>query len=707
MHNYKIESSKYLENGLSVIPDKYKSKQPAIKAWSKYSYEHPSKEEVTSWNNSFNESNIALCLGESSGVIALDVDTIDPKVMAIIEPLLPPSPVEKKGAKGFTRFYKFTGETTQMLKYNGEVVLEILSSNKKTTLPPSVHPNGMKYVWTSEKVLTDINASELPILPPMLISHLESKLRLHIPELVGVSRGKLFSGRNDSLSSLCGKLIQEGKSVDECTKILVQEDIKNNDIPLFSDPEEMQHTEPFTNALMFYSNHLSSVNSKRFRSKEEYETPVTASAINHEHKEIVAQGKSQKEVSSKKLKKTELPSAQGVMQTVQQNILDNSFIKQPAFAFSASLILMSTLISRKFTFKGMSSNLYVINIAPSGSGKDAPQQKLKEYLIDINADSLLGAGDYVSDAALMDGLEQKPVRIDIMDEIGGILRSITSGKAEYNSKMADVLAELYTSSNTIFLGRAVADGVKGRCYRPNVNILGSTTPTGFMEGISRRALEKGLLGRMLIFEGDYDQPAKRVQKFTHLDNRTLNKLRFLHTYQPEENNDIIVAGIPQLVEEVNATSKAEEKLDEYFTFFDRIRTTSDHTNPLLPIVARLYQQMVKITLIHAASRCDMSAPRVDVIDVEFGYKTILYYYENMKSILKNYIHDSQNGQLRSKLLKFIREREVATKSKVTRFLSGMNKRQREDLIIDLIDGEYIVVDVQNINGRNMTVYRSI
>ena len=85
-----------------------------------------------------------------------------------------------------------------------------------------------------------------------------------------------------------------------------------------------------------------------------------------------------------------------------QNVLDNSFIAQPEFAYSAALAAMSTLIGRKVIFRNLAPNVYLLNIAPSGAGKDAPLQSPKRWLIDIGADSLLGAGDYVSDASLMD-----------------------------------------------------------------------------------------------------------------------------------------------------------------------------------------------------------------------------------------------------------------------------------------------------------------
>ena len=123
--------------------------------------------------------------------------------------------------------------------------------------------------------------------------------------------------------------------------------------------------------------------------------PVTASAINHESKEMVRLGKSQK-VEKRKKSKRELPLANNALGLIQQNILNNSWIKQPELAFGASLALMATLVARKVVFGNLSPNLYILNISPSGSGKDAPQQMLKSYLVGIGADYLLGAGDYVS-----------------------------------------------------------------------------------------------------------------------------------------------------------------------------------------------------------------------------------------------------------------------------------------------------------------------
>lgn len=402
-----------------------------------------------------------------------------------------------------------------------------------------------------------------------------------------------------------------------------------------------------------------------------------------------------------------LPKPLGILKDIQENILANSWVKQEAFAFSASLALLATLVSRKYVYGGLSSNLYILNVAPSGSGKDAPQQLIKKYLIDINKAHLLGAGDYVSDASLMDSLDVKPVRLDIMDEAGGILKSVTSGEAQYNGKMADILAELYTCSNSKYLGRATADGTKGSCYRPNVNILASTTPTGLSEGISLKAIEKGLMGRFLVFLGDYNKPAKRVREFTELDHTTKVVLKHLADFQPKENAKYSLNGIPQFVEEMRATSDAENLLDEVFEEFDLMRRTTSSDSPLMPIVARLYQQMIKIAMISAVSRAGIKTPVIDMADVEFARSTILYYFETIKKVVDKYIFGNSVERDVVRVLDIIDSHGTIPVKELNKKTRTLGKKRRDEVIQELIASEQIVADTVNEDGKSTLVYRRI
>ena len=102
--------------------------------------------------------------------------------------------------------------------------------------------------------------------------------------------------------------------------------------------------------------------------------------------------------------------------------------------------------------------MYILNIAPSGAGKDAPQQKVKEIFFDIKKDHLLGAGDYVSDASLTDSLGSNVVRLDIIDEASGLLKCVNQGGATYNHNYSKAYDRILSvdGNNVIGLGTKTA-----------------------------------------------------------------------------------------------------------------------------------------------------------------------------------------------------------------------------------------------------------
>ena len=709
MHLFKEYAQEYIDKGISVIPDKFGGKNPLIKGWTEYNDRLPSKEEVSDWNNSFNESNIAVCLGPASNIIALDFDCDDQQIIDVIEDILPESPVAKIGSKGWTRFFKYNNESTNKVTFNGKVVIEVLAENKKTTVPPSVHPNGSSYRWV-DKALLDLHINELPSLPPMLLAEIELTLAKFFPNSEAKGR-KVISGRNDAMSKYCSELIANSTPIDEALQKMIKFDEENHDPPLFTDTQEsaIRHDEKFTNALVFYSNHLNSFNAKAFKNNQHYERPTTAHAIDYELAKEVRSKKSQSEELIKK-SSLELPRAKGVLAAIQKFILNNSYIEQPAFALSAALSVLATLGGRKFEFEGVAPNLYILNVAPSGAGKDAPQQKIKEVLALIKQDGLLGAGDYVSDASLMDGLAELPTRLDIIDEAGGLLRSVNKGGATFNGKMADILAELYTCSNSIFLGRMTAGGHKGRQVRPNVNLLCSTTPTGFQQGVSTEAIEKGLMGRFLVFKGEYGKPARRIENPYSLDKQTIKLLEILAGFEPPKSGKFI-AEFEQKIFKVDKTKEANILLSGAFKEFDRLRRETDPMDKMLPIISRLYQQMLKIALIHSLSNMGFKDPIVDEDDVRFAYAMVKYFFEIIKELAENNIFRNKAEEdtnkvlliIKSKGKKGISRRELSNN---TRFLKA---RERDDIIKDLLDNNFIYLSLEKKfdSKRSSQVYRSV
>ena len=701
----------YLAKGFSVIPDKYKSKAPAIKAWSDFCYKLPTEEEAAHWNQAFSESGIAVALGEASGIVALDFDAEDQEIIDLVERLLPDSPVEKKGSKGWTRFFRFVpGTQTEILKYNGKVVFEILSSGKKTTLAPSIHPNGASYIWTSDDTLLSVEKSSLPILPPALVSTVQSIIK----EKLGaedVSYGKVFNGRNSELGTYLGNLLNASThTADSVLKELIAYDKKINSPAYFSDPNEHRHTNEYTNALEFYSSHLSSINAKRMRENKEFLEPVMESVVNMEFAKESAGKKSISKVERKRSKKADSILADSAIKTIFETINKNSWVQQPEMALGAALGIIATLGSRKFTFQGLAPNLYICNISESGTGKNSSLDFTRTLFSSLKSQHLLGAGDYVSNASLVDSLPLRQVRLDVMDEVGGKLKTMTSGKTEYADKIGDILAELYTSSNSFYMGRALAgqNGVpviRGATDKPCVNILSATTPTGFREGVSKDAIAKGLLGRFLFFFGNPHNKATRVRTTTKLPQKTFSQLEKLTKFNFSKNVQNALKSEPDEICELEATKEADVLLDKIFEEFDGLRLAKIGS-PEAPIAARLYQQMIKLVMIHSISRPFGEVPIIGLQDVEFGYSMIKVYYEELEDIISNFIFNSKLEKDRFDVYEVIKNYGTVRAYTLVRETPQFSNRARDNLIEELIAAERVGKDMimDESIGKKVIVY---
>lgn len=383
-------------------------------------------------------------------------------------------------------------------------------------------------------------------------------------------------------------------------------------------------------------------------------------------------------------------------------IIKNSWVVQKDLAIGGALALFSTLACRKFIFHNLSPNLYILEIAESGSGKSFPQEQIKRTLADCGGEHLLGPGDYASYAGLMDSLSTKPVRLDILDEMGGIIRGVTSTGDGHLSKTDDLLAELFTSSNSYYAGRALAEGTKGQCFRPNVNILGATTPTGFEESVSQAAFDKGLLGRFLFLFGNPDIPSTRVKSISNISEKLKQHIQWLISYRPEDNSNIKVKGIEQAVTEIQCDKQSDLMIEEIFTEFDKLRL-SVKGSPISPVASRLFQQASKLMLIHAISRSTREIPVIDKHDALFAYEFMLLQYRELDKVVGRLVFSSNEEKDRAYVLQEIKNRGTIDKSTLVRSTPKIGRNKRVQIIEELKDLGDIVEDAERLDDNSIKI----
>jgi putative DNA primase/helicase len=152
------------KRGLPVIPLYEREKKPIPTGWSAYKDTMPALEMQTFWIGMHPNSNIGLPLGPQAGLIAIDLDTDDPRALAVLETILPASPWKRVGAKGAVWLYRFGGQRTARIKtMDGKVLCEILSAGTQVVLPPSIHPTTQR-PYEANCELLDV-LGDIPSLP--------------------------------------------------------------------------------------------------------------------------------------------------------------------------------------------------------------------------------------------------------------------------------------------------------------------------------------------------------------------------------------------------------------------------------------------------------------------------------------------------------------------------------------------------------------
>jgi len=393
----------------------------------------------------------------------------------------------------------------------------------------------------------------------------------------------------------------------------------------------------------------------------------------------------------------------GLLYEIQQHILTNSWVPQPDLALSAAMSVLSTIAARKYVLYDNCMNLYILNIGKSGSGKNAPQEIAKEILLDCGLTELLGAGDYVSDASLMDSLNHKPVRLDVIDEASGFLGTVNSSGNSYATKMADILCELYTSSNSFFPGRMLASGkdgqpkIKGACIRPYVNLLMSTTPRGFEQSVNMDAIDKGLLGRCMLFYSDRVRGS--IPQKASLPEHIRQELIALAGKNPyDESLDtsrIITKRFDQAEHKMFVPEITEDIKDYLVQEFDRYRSMLmdlDEIDPMAPILARAFQMTCKLTLLHAVSRDPHGIPTIVKADIDFADKIITKNLKSFTAIVDtNLCH--VESRIYSNIKFYIEKKNFVTKEQLRNHFRQYNKKQRWGALTELIEYGIIIEDL--------------
>jgi hypothetical protein len=177
---------------------------------------------------------------------------------------------------------------------------------------------------------------------------------------------------------------------------------------------------------------------------------------------------------------------------------------QPELALGNALAAFGALLGRRVAGPtDLRTNLYVLGVAATGSGKEHSRRCISKLLMLSDAGDWIGPGEWKSDSGLRQALLERPSHLCQVDEFGAFLAMLSGERAPAHLVgIKRKLLELFGRSNGIDDGAAYAD-TRSRprtpILEPNLCVYGASTPDYLFQAVTSREVADGFLNRWLVF----------------------------------------------------------------------------------------------------------------------------------------------------------------------------------------------------------------
>lgn len=196
---------------------------------------------------------------------------------------------------------------------------------------------------------------------------------------------------------------------------------------------------------------------------------------------------------------TQLP---GLVGEITDWITDCAMYPQRALSLGAALTLVGTAAGRHLAGPTKSgTHLYVITLAPSGSGKDHPLTLIAPILSAADMRQHIGPSQFISMPAVINFLARSPLAVCAMDEFGSFLKRINSKRASgFEGAISGMMRTVWGCSFKTMATPEWAGRASETIASPAMSIFGAVTAEEFYASLEGGDVTNGVLNRFLIIE---------------------------------------------------------------------------------------------------------------------------------------------------------------------------------------------------------------
>lgn len=713
----------YLEKGIIVIPER---NGVPIKGclFSKFfdGSIKPTEAELESWNK---EKNIGygLLTGLPSGVIGIDIDIeIDEKKLKSLNNLLGNTPCIKRGTKGYTLFFAYNGEKTESYKNEKGVVVEVLSTRRKTTIPPSAIPYTKKkklveegkeltneYIWINEKllkvILPQINENYKEIIFAQFNLKEEDQQDRHEYKKQYIHKRPYDRLEHTEIEEILAYIpsfedYHSWKMVGAC----LYNELGDAGLSLFDDysrgstkykPRElMQHWKGCSTFSQY------SIGTLIYLAKERGYKPTFKERIEYTAEEVEDIKKFDLQAVAKRAEMereaNDFPDwyheAPPMVKQISDWIINSALFPQPIITMGSVIAFLGYAFGKEFVFEGTKGNMYNINLSRTGHGKDHIIKCLRGLAKAIGIKDTIGNGKVTSDTSIYEKINKHDgKRMYMIDEIQGFIKVIcaSSGNAR-ESGISGVLLEAFNADQLQSVEKANEKESPTRIIeRPYISLMGFCTPEPFYDAVSSNDANTGFLGRLSIFKGElilpqrsksynpeapYNPPYEIVEKIKNIRSKRQKAITFdgLEVFADKT--------------QIKASNEAKKLCEEIALEIDQKRRDTEISSDFSTsnLLGRSFEISKKYMIV--ASECDT----IEVEHVLWAKKVMDYNIGMMFNLASNMTENTYD-RVKRDFVDFIRLRGGAIeKSKATMgFRKFRDRREKQDVINDLLEGEIL------------------
>ncbi|OHB50491.1 MAG: hypothetical protein A2Y10_18000 [Planctomycetes bacterium GWF2_41_51] len=349
----------------------------------------------------------------------------------------------------------------------------------------------------------------------------------------------------------------------------------------------------------------------------------------------------------------ELLNVPGFVNQLRDFMMETAPHPEPVLSFFGALGQQAHLAGRKVRDDNDNrTNLYILNLAYPGCGKDHPRKVNSRILQTLGHDTTTADG-FASGEGIEDKLFMHPASLFQTDEIDSLITATSKGKDSRIDMIMNILLKMFSSSNSIYTTRLKAgkkDG--GTIDQPSLTIYGTAVPENYYQALSSKMLTNGFFARMLVVEAGLRAPEQEAT-FCEIPESIIRAAKYWVEFKPGTGNFANFHPVAVCVPHSEAAKAMQRTFGRTAdSMYDKAQEQADLVT--MAIWGRAAEKARRLALIYSCSENAIN-PVITEAAVQWATSLVTYTTERMLYMASQYVCESDFHSSCQKLLRVLRQ----------------------------------------------------